>query len=67
MIYILLGYIALNWIAGFIAMHVPRRYTKVLVSLFVFTNPFFIIHMLIELAILKKRKSKVLDKESKEE
>lgn len=64
MIYILLGYIALSWIASFIAMHVPKRYTKVLVFLFVFTNPFFIIYG-IEFAILEKRKSKVLNKESK--
>lgn len=66
MIYILLGYIALNWIAGFIAMLVPRRYEKVSFSLLVIVNPFFII-ALIDIVILEKRKSKALNKESKEE
>ena len=66
MIYILLGYIALSWIASFIALHVPSRYTKVLFCLFVITNPFFLIY-LIELATLEKGKRKILNKESKEE
>ncbi|HKM29360.1 MAG TPA: hypothetical protein VJZ51_01210 [Bacilli bacterium] len=58
MIYILLGYIALSWIASSIVIYIPNRYTKVIISLLVITNPFFLIHMLIELAILKKLKKK---------
>ena len=65
MIYILLGYIALNWIASFIALLVPRRYEKVLFSLLVIVNPFFII-ALIDIVILEKRRRKELNKESKE-
>lgn len=66
MIYILLGYIALSWIASFIAINIPSRYTKVLFCLFVITNPFFIIYF-IEYAIWEKHKRKALNKESKEE
>lgn len=65
MIYILLGYIALSWIASSIVVFIPNRYTKVIITLLVIVNPFFIILMLIELAVSKKRERKVLDKESK--
>ena len=58
MIYILLGYIALSWIASSIIVFIPNRYTKVIISLLVIVNPFFIIQLLIEFAIKKKRERK---------